>query len=424
MTVALAVAFLTILCLLSALLTAMETAILSIRDHEREALAERARTDVEARALELLKNGPGRPFEQILVVGSVTNLMLAVIVLIIVRESPLGMKVVPAAAAVFAVVLLFTEVLPKALALHRPRSVFFATAPLLLLGHEVLSESSRRLLQACDRVVAALTPSELQPNPSLTEEELDTLVEMRQEEGALTMEESEVIREILRLGNRTAKDCMTPRTDACVLPDNLAPEAADSAIRGQDHWNVPVFHGQPDSIVGMLDVRAYLNDDSGTRHYMRHLQPPVFVPESMNALRLFNDHLTDPFSAVVVLDEYGGFEGVVTAADMLEELIADAAPSSLAEVEIQEVGSGRYIVSGSARLDELGEVLDANLEHGELDTIGGLIFTLAGEVPQRGTEVRLAEGISAVVRKSTKTRVLEVLVEQRSRGGDAGEEAA
>ncbi|MCB1096440.1 MAG: HlyC/CorC family transporter [Verrucomicrobiae bacterium] len=413
MFIALAVAFLLILCLLSALMTVMETAVLSIREHEREALANRAKTPQESRAIRLLQENPEQTFDQILLVGSVVHLMLAVMVLVIVKEAPFGLTAVPAAALLFGLVLVATELVPKALALNRPRSVFIATAPLLLIVNTGLRGVTTSLVRGCDRIVGALTPESLRPSPSLMEEELDTLVEMRQEEGALDVEESEVIREILRLGNRTAKDCMTPRTDACVLPDDLPFDEADRAIRAQNHWSIPIFHGQPDSIVGVLDVRSYLNEGTQSKNYLEHLKPPVFVPESMNALRLFNAHLTDPFSMVVVLDEYGGFEGIVSAADMLEELIGDAAPSRFIEVDIQEIGKGRFLVSGSARLDDLGELLDVDLEHEGLDTIGGLVFTMAGELPKRGAIFNLADGITTTVRKSSKTRVDELIVERQ-----------
>lgn len=421
MFLAFAVAFLLILCLISALMTVMETAVLSIREHEREALANRAKTSAESRALRLLQENPERIFDQIVLVGSIAHLVLAVMVLMIVREAPFGLEVLPAAALLFGVILIVTEVMPKAFALNRPRSVFLATSPLLLIVDRGLRGLTASLVRSCDRLVNFLTPDSLRPSPSLMEEELDTLVEMRQEEGALEVEESEVIREILRLGNRTAKDCMVPRTDACILPDDLSQAEADGAIRAQHHWNIPVFSGQPDSIVGVLDVRSYLNDESPARDYMEHLKRPVFVPETMNALRLFNSHLTGAFSVVVVLDEYGGFEGVVGATDMLEELIGDAAPSHFGEVDIQDLGKGRYMVSGSARLDDLGEVLDVKLEYEGLDTVGGLVFTRAGEVPQRGAEFLLADEFIATVRKSTKTRVEELIVERKS---ELGSEAA
>ena len=121
MFVALAVAFLLILCLLSALMTVMETAVLSIREHEREALANRAKTPQESRAIRLLQENPERMFDQILLVGSGVHLMLAVMVLVIVKEAPFGLKVLPAAAVLFGLVLITTELVPKALALNRPR---------------------------------------------------------------------------------------------------------------------------------------------------------------------------------------------------------------------------------------------------------------------------------------------------------------
>ena len=410
MYLAVALAILIVLSLVSALMSAMETVLLCIREHEREALAAKPLSTRQRSAVQLLQDSPERAFDDTLLVGSIANLMLAIAVLIVVRENPFGMRVLPAATILFAGVLLFTDVLPKAVALNRPRSVFLAIGPLLVRLDAAVGKLTTTLGDSCDLLVSKLTPRSLVQNPELTEEELDTLVEMRHEEGALEHEESEVIHEILRLSNRTAKDCMTPRTDAFVISDELSPEEADELIRNQHHWKVPIYHDQPDMITGILDVRSYLDDESPTRDYHDHIGAPVFVPETVNALRLFNDYVTDPVSMVIVLDEYGGFEGVVSATDMLEEFIGDAAPSSLSEEPIHKVTEGQYLTSGAARLDQLGELFDADLERDGLDTIGGLVFNLAGEVPKRGDEFRVAEGIVATVRQSTRHRVEELMV--------------
>ena len=392
----------------------MEGAILTMRDHDREALKQSNQSKVESQALELLRSHPERLLDQVLLVGSVTNLMLAATALFIVREQhPFGMRVLPAALILFVLILIVTDVLPKAFALNRPRSVFLSTAPLAVGIESGLGRITRSLESFSDKLASAITPDSLKPNPALVEEELETLVDMQLEEGALSEEEHDVIREILRLSDRDARDCMTPRTDAFLLSDELSKEEADQMIKSQHHWRIPVYHGQPDSIVGVVDVRSYLWDDRDDADFRDHMAAPVFVPESMDALRLFEQHLIDPFSMVVVLDEYGGFEGIVAAADMLEELIEDAAPSNFSSFEIQEVSADTYVVSGTARLDELGELLDMDLEHEGLDTIGGLVFTLLGELPKRGALIELSDGVRAIVRRCAKNRIEELLIERK-----------
>src|SRR5436309_11603694 len=121
-------------------------------------------------------------------------------------------------------------------------------------------------------MVASLTPSQLTTRPQLSDEELGTVLEIGEEEGELHQAEAEMIQEIIKLGDKTAKDCMTPRVDTFALPDDLTNEEAIDRIRERRHRRVPVYVDTPDQILGIIDVKSFLLDPS--EHYTEKLIAP------------------------------------------------------------------------------------------------------------------------------------------------------
>ena len=115
--------------------------------------------------------------------------------------------------------------------------------------------------------------------------------------------------------------------------------------------------------------------------------------------------------ATIVVDEFGGTEGVVTFNDIVEEVISDAVPKGDEALYIEEIGIGKWLASGSARLDDLGELVGVNLTREGLDTIGGLIFNQLGYLPKPGTSVEIRP-LRLEIRRSSRKRVLEVVVEK------------
>jgi CBS domain containing-hemolysin-like protein len=123
----------------------------------------------------------------------------------------------------------------------------------------------------------------------------------------------------------------------------------------------------------------------------------------------------------IVVDEHGGTEGVITRADLVEEVLADALPGGDRELYIEALGDGRLVASGSARLDDISEMLGFNLEFEGLDTIGGLIFNLSGTLPKLGSVLYFG-GVKIIVRRTSRKRVVEVLVEPAPRSTEGGED--
>src|SRR5438046_9860150 len=145
---------------------------------------------------------------------------------------------------------------------------------------------------------------------------MGTQLQIGEEEGTLYQGETEMIQEIIKLGDKTAKDCMKPRVDSFMLPDDLTNEDAITRLKEKRHRRVPVYADTPDQVLGIIDVKLFLLDAS--EHYTEKLIAPSFVPETMRALELLKLFLTHPQGMAIVVDEYGGTEGIITTADLVE----------------------------------------------------------------------------------------------------------
>jgi CBS domain containing-hemolysin-like protein len=236
---------------------------------------------------------------------------------------------------------------------------------------------------------------------------METLVELSAEEGTLQQSESEMIRGIIKLGDKTVKDCMTPRVDAFFLPDDLTNTEVISQLREKRYRRVPVYGETPDDVTGILDAKRFLADPSES--YIEQLDPPSFVPETMKAINLLKNFLAHPQGMAVIVDEFGGTEGIITLSDIIEEIIGETAPTQARELLIEKIDGNRWIVNGQMRLDDLAGELGARIEEDGVDTIGGLIFNRLGHLPKPGTTLQI-DGFALTVRRTSRKRVEEVLI--------------
>ncbi|HEX3816661.1 MAG TPA: hemolysin family protein, partial [Chthoniobacterales bacterium] len=277
----------------------------------------------------------------------------------------------------------------------------------------LLDRVGRALENVSVGIVDRLTPANLRVRRRISDAELETLVEMGEEEGTLQEAEGEMIQEIIKLGDKTAKDCMTPRVDTFAVPDDLPNDEAIALFRERRHQRVPVYAETPDQIVGIVDVKTFLLDPS--QPYTETLIPPSFVPETMSAMDLLRRFLSHPQGLAIVVDEFGGTEGIITLADIIEEIISDAAPLGDAKLYIEPLGDGRFLVSGNARLDDLTEHLGFALQADGIDTIGGYVFNRLGYLPNVGVKLEIPH-LALTVRRVSRKRIEEVLLEKTTVG--------
>ncbi len=398
------------LIFVSALFSGLETALFSLRPHQLRRLEQNHPALVNF--VQLFRDKPRRVLNMLLLGDGLVKVPLVVLCLFLLWRGPLAGRLPQwlAAIVIFAIVVLLCDLVPKLIALAAPYQLSTLGAFALQASVRLLDRVGSTLERVSTVIVDLLTPVRLRTRTRLSDEELETLVEIGEEEGALHEAEGEMIQEIIKMGDKTAKDCLTPRVETFALADDLTNEQAITQLKEKRFRRVPVYADTPDNIVGIIDVKLFLLDSS--EHYTETLLAPSFVPETMRALDLLKLFLTHPQSLAIVVDEFGGTEGIITMSDIVEEILGDAAPSrGDVDVYIEPLEDGKFLVSGHARLDDLREHLGFELEADGIDTIGGLVFNRLGYLPQAGAKVELSR-LTVTVRRTSRKRIEELLLEK------------
>lgn len=394
----------------SALFSGLETALFSLRPHQLRRLE--ANNPALGNFVQFFRENPRRVLNVLLLGDSLVKVALVVLCLLLLWRGPIAPRLSQwlAAIVIFAVVVLLCDLIPKLLALSAPYGLSAIGAFTLRTSVRLLDRVGRALETASTAVVDLLTPKRLRTRARLSDEEFETLVEIGAEEGTIQKAEGEVIHEIIKMGDKTAKDCMTPRVESFALPDDLSNEQAIAQLKERRYRRVPVYADTPDNIVGIIDVKLFLLEPS--EHYTETLLAPSFVPETMRALDLLKLFLTHPQGLAIVVDEFGGTEGLITMTDIVDEILSEAAPpGGDADLYIEPLENGKFLVSGHARLDDLREHLGFELEADGIDTIGGLVFNRLGYLPTEGTQIELPR-LAVTVRRTSRKRIEELLLEK------------
>jgi putative hemolysin len=398
-----AVAGLLILAIMSAFLSGIETALFSIKDWRLHRWRKQDPKGVEQ--YERLMKKPREVLSVILLVDTFVNIVLIVLTVAIARSIAIPFPYWVKILFLFALIVIVCDLVPKMLALRDPFRFARQAVTLLQILLPIFGPISRISLRASEVIANFFLSTKPERVEQFDDEELIALVELSAEQGQLRADEQEMIEAIIKLGNKSVSDCITPRVDAFFISDSATNEEVIQQLRTKRRARVPVFGESPDEILGILDVKSFLADPSA--HYTETLGAPSFVPETMRALDILRAFLKHPQRLAIVIDEFGGTEGVVTLGDILDEILAEVAPRGDEELYLEELGNGAWLASGSVRLDDLEEALHIDFHTEEFDTLNGLIFNRLGYVPRSGETVQVPP-LELEVRQSSRRRVLEV----------------
>ncbi len=407
-----------ILIFCSALFSGLETALFSLKPHQLRRLEEHH--PALTKFVQRFRENPRRVLNVLLLGDGLVKVPLVVLCLFLLWEGPFAARIPQwlAAIVIFTIVVLLCDLIPKLLALSAPYRLSAIGAFTLKLSMPLLDRVGHALENTSTAIVDLFTPLHLRTRARLSDAEFETLVEIGEEEGALHEAEAEMIQEIIKLGDKTAKDCMTPRVDTFTLPDDLTNEEAIARLKEKRHRRVPVYVDTPDQVLGIIDVKMFLLDPS--EHYTERLILPSFVPETMRALDLLKLFLTHAQGLAIVVDEFGGTEGIITMSDIVEEILSDAVPRGDVDLYIERIEDGKFLVSGNARLDDLSEHLGFEIEAEGIDTIGGFVFNQLGYLPLSGTQLEIPR-LAITVRRAGRKRIEEILLEKTTVVGEADE---
>jgi putative hemolysin len=244
---------------------------------------------------------------------------------------------------------------------------------------------------------------------ALTEDEYQTLLRASERAGIVRREERYMVNKILALENMQVKEIMTPRVDMQCVQDTMSREEMAAALRRIKHRRVPIIHETPDTVEGILNVKEFLIDPS--RDLEQCVEMPNFVPETMSVAKLLKNFRKQEHPVAIVVDEYGGTQGMVTLEDILEEIVGEIEDEfDTSEVMIQQLDERRWLVNGKARLELVNEHCGLSLSAEDIETIAGWMIARLGSLPREGEQVR-CDNVRATARKVAKNRVREVLLE-------------
>lgn len=289
------------------------------------------------------------------------------------------------------VTLLFGELVPKRLALRRAEDFARLAAPAMKLFAQV-AKPLVWFLGASTKAVLFLLGAHRQDGPSVSVDDIEHLLEAGRAEGVLEPVEQAVATEALRLGERTVRDIMRPRIDLDALDIETPPGEVLGAIAMAGYSRLPVYEGSLDHILGYVSLKDVLRHNwMGWPIELRKIMHrALFVPETMPLDRLLELFQKERNQLAIVLDEYGGTEGLVTLEDVLEELVGEIHDEHHREgSHFVEREDGSWLVDGVAGIEDLAEKLGLKLdaEPRDYSTVSGLVLAELERIPTTGDTV-------------------------------------
>ncbi|WP_248895667.1 hemolysin family protein [Haloplanus halobius] len=396
-----------VLIALSAFFSSSEIAMFSLARHRVDSMVEEGVP--QAKDVKDLKADPHRLLITILVGNNIVNIAMSSIATgLFALYLSQGQAVLAATFGITTLVLLFGESAPKSYAVEHTESWALRIArplkysELALMPLVIVFDYLTRVI---NRVTGGRSAIE---TTYVTRDEIQNMIQTGEREGVIEEEEREMLQRIFRFNRTIAKEVMTPRLDMTAVPKDAAIDEAIETCVQSDHERIPVYEGNLDNIIGIVTLRDLVRQ----KHYGERdidltdvVQPTLHVPESKNVDELLEEIQENRMRMVIVIDEFGTTEGLITLEDMVEEIVGDILEGD-EEEPFEFVNDDEVIVRGEVNIDEVNEMLDLDLPEGEeFETLAGFIFNRAGRLVEEGEEIDY-DGITIRIEQVDNTRIM------------------
>ncbi|MCI1966123.1 MAG: hemolysin family protein [Oscillospiraceae bacterium] len=314
--------------------------------------------------------------------------------------------------------MIFGEMVPKRMALCRPDGTPLRTAG-FFLGLTHIFKPMASLLSCISRAVSrVLGAGQPAGGENAAEEEILLMLEAGRRSGMLNKDEKEMISNIFEFDETSAGEAMTHRTDVVAAQDTESVETVVAASMENGCSRIPVYHENLDHVTGIIyvkDLLPYVGSPVPANLRLEQLmRPAYFVPKSKPCGELFGEMRLRRIQIAVVVDEYGGTEGIITMEDLLEAIVGNIQDEyDNEEEEIHRDGENRFDVEGTAPVDEVSEMLGVDLPEGDYDTVAGLMMEHLGRLPRANEhpQVRLG-GLTLTVAGMEERRIARIVIEK------------
>ncbi|HET6604222.1 MAG TPA: hemolysin family protein [Xanthomonadaceae bacterium] len=305
-------------------------------------------------------------------------------------EIALGLAMTASVAGITFATIVIGELVPKRLALRAPERISAAIAmPMMWLAR--LASPFVYLLSATTRLLLRLFRLRRDRGSSVTEEEIRLLVAEGHEQGVFDSDERNMVNRVLRLGDRTAENLMTPRTRIVWLDTEASDEENLAVMRETPYSRYPVYRGSDQEVLGILEVKTLAGRiNRPNTELFRKLKPALFVSESTRATSLMEILRDEQQTLALVVDEYGDIQGLVTINDVLGAVMGrvQTAPEHGRDALVVTREDGSHLIGGSLSTEDLRELLNLTAlpdeEDGDYNTVAGMVIASFGRIPHVG----------------------------------------
>ncbi len=323
--------------------------------------------------------------------------------------------------------ILFRLVVPLLLTQNDPARMLVRLRLPLRLVYPVLALIAHPIYHLLRRFRREQEPeSEAEEDDEVDEDELQALLDVGEEAGIIEEDEGEMIQSIIRFGDRTVAEVMTPRTHIVAIEACASLEEVRDLMIASKYSRLPVYRDQIETIEGIIYVRDLLTYwAKGTNHKtaLEVARPAYFVPETKPTDELLREMQKAKAQMAIVIDEYGGLAGLVTLEDLVEEIVGeiedeDEPEPQAAEAEIISEADGSYTVRGHVEIGKLERLFEAELAADDFTTVAGLVINQLGHLPSPGESLDFGglhfEVIEADQRRVSRVRIQRLLPEPAS----------
>ena len=306
------------------------------------------------------------------------------------------------------ITLVFGELIPKRIALRNSEKIALSSVGVVVFISRLFSPFVKFLTFSTNLVLTILKMKEDNIEEKVSKEELRSLVEVGKEHGVINEAEQEMIENIIEFDEKIAREIMIPRTKVFLIDKNISIHELFESKEIGKYSRIPVYENEADNIIGIL-----LTKDLMMEAYKKGfdnikvadlLQEAYFVPETKNVNELFNEMQLEKKHITILIDEYGGFSGIVTLEDLIEEVMGNIADEFDDEdLSIRQLSRNKYLISGEVSLNDLNDNFNFELESKYYDTLSGILIENLGYIPEDNENIEPIT-INGVVFKPQRVR--------------------
>ncbi len=385
-----------IFCLIViALVSSSETAFIAVNRIRLRHLIEKGSSS--AKTVQKMRDSHDRLFSAVILSGNLfTILATSIGTAVAFKFFGEDAGVVIATVVMTFLTVVFGELAPKIYAVTHAEGVSLALAKPIDTYIKLISPLILVFNKSSNFIIKLLGGDVKTTKPFLTEEEMKSMINIGEEEGAIEKEEKEMLHNVFEFGDKKVSEAMVPRTEIVTIHEGAVVGNVLELVSTNGYSRYPVIKESVDNIIGVLYIKDILlkmskEEISGNTPVKNLIRDAYYIPESKMVTELLDDMQKNKFQIAIIVDEHGGTAGLITLEDIMEEIVGglqDEFEAIEAEKEVEIVDESTFVVSGSTGIDEIIDLINIEIKSEEFNTIGGFLFGLFGHLPKVGEQLR------------------------------------